>query len=45
MEEKMAKQLREEDLHRLEEIYDELVQLLREADDIVKDTRLHEGRY
>jgi hypothetical protein len=38
MEEKMAKQLGEEDLHRLEEIYDELVQLLREADDIVKDT-------
>jgi hypothetical protein len=37
-EEKMAKQLREEDLHRLEEIYDELVQLLREADDLVKDT-------
>jgi hypothetical protein len=38
MEEKIAKQLSREDLNRLEEIYDELVQLLREADDIVKDT-------
>ena len=38
MEEKTAKQLSREDLDRLEEVYDELVQLLREADDIVKDT-------
>jgi len=38
MQEKIAKELSTEDLHRLEEIYDELVQLLREADDIVKDT-------
>ena len=38
MEEKIAKQLSREDLDRLEEIYDELVLLLREADDIVKDT-------